>query len=326
MDDTVIKEKAVETLEIEAAAVKRLTERIDEEFVAAVNCILACKARVIVTGMGKSGHVGRKIAATLASTGTPSFFLHPAEAFHGDLGMVTEQDVVVAISNSGESSEIVNILPIIRRIGATIIAMSGRRTSQLGQFADYFIDISVEREACPLGLAPTASTTATLAMGDAIAMALMSCRNFTSQDFALFHPGGALGRRLLLTVKNVMHTDGDNPLIHKGKTAKDALFVMTDKGLGAASVVGDDGKFLGLITDGIIRRALAKDNDFLDEPVESIMFTSPLVISPEKMAAQALHVMEQHKPNPVTVLPVIDKENKPIGMVHLTDLLRQGVV
>ncbi|MDD6127326.1 MAG: KpsF/GutQ family sugar-phosphate isomerase, partial [Veillonellaceae bacterium] len=279
-----------------------------------------------VTGMGKSGHVGRKIAATLASTGTPSFFLHPAEAFHGDLGMVTEQDVVIAISNSGESSEIVNILPIIRRIGATIIAMSGRRTSQLGQFADYFIDISVEREACPLGLAPTASTTATLAMGDAIAMALMSCRNFTSQDFALFHPGGALGRRLLLTVKNVMHTDGDNPLIHKGKTAKDALFVMTDKGLGAASVIDDDGKFLGLITDGIIRRALAKDNDFLDEPVESIMFTSPLTISPEKMAAQALHVMEQHKPNPVTVLPVIDKEHRPIGMVHLTDLLRQGVV
>ena len=326
MDDTVIKEKAVETLEIEAAAVKRLTERIDEEFVAAVNCILACKARVIVTGMGKSGHVGRKIAATLASTGTPSFFLHPAEAFHGDLGMVTEQDVVIAISNSGESSEIVNILPIIRRIGATIIAMSGRRTSQLGQFADFFSEIAVEREACPLGLAPTASTTATLAMGDAIAMALMSCRNFTSQDFALFHPGGALGRRLLLTVKNVMHTDGDNPLIHKGKTAKDALFVMTDKGLGAASVVGDDGKFLGLITDGIIRRALAKDNDFLDEPVESIMFTSQLTISPEKMAAQALHVMEQHKPNPVTVLPVIDKENRPIGMVHLTDLLRQGVV
>ena len=326
MDDTVIKEKAVETLEIEAAASKRLTERIVEEFVAAVNCILACKARVIVTGMGKSGHVGRKIAATLASTGTPSFFLHPAEAFHGDLGMVTEQDVVIAISNSGESSEIVNILPIIRRIGATIIAMSGRRTSQLGQFADYFIDISVEREACPLGLAPTASTTATLAMGDAIAMALMSCRNFTSQDFALFHPGGALGRRLLLTVRNVMHTDGDNPLIHKGKTAKDALFVMTDKGLGAASVIDDDGKFLGLITDGIIRRALAKDNDFLDEPVESIMFTSPLTISPEKMAAQALHVMEQHKPNPVTVLPVIDKEHRPIGMVHLTDLLRQGVV
>ena len=326
MNNTVIKEKAIETLEIESAAVKKLTERIDDEFIAALNCILACKARVIITGMGKSGHVGRKIAATLASTGTPSFFLHPAEAFHGDLGMVTQDDIVIAISNSGESSEIVNILPIIRRIGATIIAMSGRRESQLGQFADYFIDISVEREACPLGLAPTASTTATLAMGDAIAMALMSCRNFTSQDFALFHPGGALGRRLLLTVKNVMHTEDDNPLIHKGKTAKDALFVMTDKGLGAASVIDDDGKFLGLITDGIIRRALAKDNNFLDEPVESIMFTSPLIIGPDKMAAQALHVMEQHKPNPVTVLPVIDQENRPIGMVHLTDLLRQGVV
>ena len=326
MNDSTIQQKAIETLEIEAAAVKKLTERIDKEFIAAVECILACKARVIVTGMGKSGHVGRKIAATLASTGTPSFFLHPAEAFHGDLGMVTEQDVVIAISNSGESSEIVNILPIIRRIGATIIAMSGRRESQLGKFADYFIDISVEREACPLGLAPTASTTATLAMGDAIAMALMSCRNFTSQDFALFHPGGALGRRLLLTVKNVMHTDDDNPLIHKGKTAKDALFVMTDKGLGAASVVDDDGMFLGLITDGIIRRALAKDNNFLDEPVETIMFTNPLTIAPEKMAAQALHVMEQHKPNPVTVLPVIDADKKPIGMVHLTDLLRQGVV
>ncbi|MCI6283990.1 KpsF/GutQ family sugar-phosphate isomerase [Selenomonas sp.] len=326
MNESTIKEKAIETLEIEAAAVQKLTERIDDEFIAALDCILACKARVIITGMGKSGHVGRKIAATLASTGTPSFFLHPAEAFHGDLGMVTEQDVVIAISNSGESSEIVNILPIIRRIGATIIAMSGRRESQLGQFADYFIDISVEREACPLGLAPTASTTATLAMGDAIAMALMSCRNFTSQDFALFHPGGALGRRLLLTVKNVMHTGDDNPLIHKGKTAKDALFVMTDKGLGAASVIDDDGKFLGLITDGIIRRALAKDNNFLDEPVESIMFTSPLIISPEKMAAQALHVMEQHKPNPVTVLPVIDAEQRPVGIIHLTDLLRQGVV
>ena len=326
MNESTIKEKAIETLEIEAAAVQKLTELIDDEFIAALDCILACKARVIITGMGKSGHVGRKIAATLASTGTPSFFLHPAEAFHGDLGMVTEQDVVIAISNSGESSEIVNILPIIRRIGATIIAMSGRRESQLGQFADYFIDISVEREACPLGLAPTASTTATLAMGDAIAMALMSCRNFTSQDFALFHPGGALGRRLLLTVKNVMHTGDDNPLIHKGKTAKDALFVMTDKGLGAASVIDDDGKFLGLITDGIIRRALAKDNNFLDEPVESIMFTSPLIISPEKMAAQALHVMEQHKPNPVTVLPVIDAEQRPVGIIHLTDLLRQGVV
>lgn len=321
-----IKEKAIETLEIEADAVKKLVDHIDDEFEAAVKAILDCEARVIVTGMGKSGHVGRKIAATLASTGTPSFFLHPAEAFHGDLGMVTDRDIVIAISNSGETSEVLHILPIIRRIGAQIIAMSGRRDSQLAQFADYFIDVSVEREACPLGLAPTASTTATLAMGDAIAIALMTVRNFTKQDFALFHPGGSLGRKLLLTVKNVMHTGEDNPVIEIGKTAKDALFVMTDKGLGAVSVVDRDGKFQGLITDGIIRRALAKDNSFLDEAVEEFMFREPLTIAPNKMAAQALHVMEQHKPNPVTVLPVIDAENRPVGMIHLTDLLRQGVV
>ncbi|MBQ1914186.1 MAG: KpsF/GutQ family sugar-phosphate isomerase [Selenomonadaceae bacterium] len=321
-----IKEKAIETLKIEADAVEKLIPRIDDEFVRAVQCILDCTARVVITGMGKSGHIGQKIAATLASTGTPSFFMHPAEAFHGDLGMVTEKDVVIAISNSGESSEIVNILPIIRRIGATIIAMCGRRESSLGQYSDYFVDISVEREACPLGLAPTASTTATLAMGDAIAMTLMSARNFTSQDFAMFHPGGALGRKLLLTVEHVMHTGEDNPIIQRGKTAKDALFVMTDKGLGAASVVDENGKFIGLITDGIIRRALGKDNSFLDEPVEHIMFEKPLIIAPGKLAAEALSVMEKHKPRPVTVLPVIDGEQNPVGIVHLTDLLRQGVV
>ncbi len=321
-----IKEKAIETLEIEAEAVLKLKARIDDEFEAAVKCILDCKARVVVTGMGKSGHVGRKIAATFASTGTPAFFMHPAEAFHGDLGMVTENDVVIAISNSGESSEVVNILPIIRRIGAKIIAMSGRRESQLGKNCDYFVDIGVEKEACPLGLAPTASTTATLAMGDAIAVALMSVRNFTSQDFALFHPGGALGRKLLLTVANVMHTGDENPVVYQDKTAKDALFIMTDKGLGAASVVDSNGKFVGLITDGIIRRALAKDYKFLDEAVKNIMFAQPLTISKDKLAAEALSVMEKHKPRPVTVLPVVDAEHNPVGIVHLTDLLRQGVV
>ncbi|MDY5717504.1 MAG: KpsF/GutQ family sugar-phosphate isomerase [Selenomonas sp.] len=321
-----IKEKAIETLEIEAEAVLKLKARIDDEFEAVVKCILDCKARVVVTGMGKSGHVGRKIAATFASTGTPAFFMHPAEAFHGDLGMVTENDVVIAISNSGESSEVVNILPIIRRIGAKIIAMSGRRESQLGKNCDYFVDIGVEKEACPLGLAPTASTTATLAMGDAIAVALMSVRNFTSQDFALFHPGGALGRKLLLTVANVMHTGDENPVVYQDKTAKDALFIMTDKGLGAASVVDSNGQFVGLITDGIIRRALAKDYKFLDEAVKNIMFAQPLTISKDKLAAEALSVMEKHKPRPVTVLPVVDAEHNPVGIVHLTDLLRQGVV
>lgn len=321
-----IKEAALETLSIEAAAVDKLKTRIDEEFVAAVQCILDCKARVVVTGMGKSGHIGRKMAATFASTGTPAFFMHPGEAFHGDLGMVTENDVVIAISNSGESTEVVNILPIIHRIGAKIIAMCGRRDSQLGQNSDYFVDIGVEKEACPLGLAPTASTTATLAMGDAMAIALMSVRDFTSQDFALFHPGGALGRKLLLTVKNVMHTGDENPIVHKDKTAKDALFIMTDKGLGAASVIDDSGKLVGIITDGIIRRALAKDYKFLDEAVGNIMFGTPLTIKQEAMASSALSVMEKHKPRPVTVLPVIDNDNVPVGIIHLTDLLRQGVV
>ena len=321
-----IKEKAIEALKIEADAVERLTERIDDEFERAVQAILDCSARVVVTGMGKSGHIGRKMAATFASTGTPSFFMHPGEAFHGDLGMVTEHDVVIAISHSGESSEIVNILPVIRRIGAAIVAMCGRRDSSLGKNCDYFVDISVEREACPLGLAPTASTTATLAMGDAMAMALMAARNFTSQDFAMFHPGGALGRKLLLTVEHVMHSGEDNPLVRYDKTAKDALFVMTEKGLGAASVVDEKGKFVGLITDGIIRRALGKDNSFLDEPVEHIMTAEPLTITKEKLAAAALSVMEKHKPRPVTVLPVVDADRNPVGIVHLTDLLRQGVV
>ena len=321
-----IKEKAIETLQIEAAAVENLIPRINDEFVAAVEKILSCRGRVAVTGMGKSGHVGKKIAATLASTGTPSFFMHPAEAYHGDLGMLTENDVLIAISNSGESSEIVNILPVVRRIGATIIAMSGKRTSTLGNNCDYFIDIGVEREACPLGLAPTASTTATLAMGDALAMALMDEKNFTSKDFALFHPGGALGRKLLLTVGDVMHSGEDNPIVAIGATTKDALFEMTAKGLGAVSVVDADKKFVGLVTDGIIRRALEKNHDFLDEPVEHIMFTTPLIISADKLAASALSVMEKHKPRPVTVLPVIDEKNFPVGMIHLTDLLRQGVV
>ena len=321
-----IKDKAIETLRIEAAAIEALIARVDDEFIAAVERIMRCRGRVVVTGMGKSGHVGRKIAATLSSTGTPSFFMHPAEAYHGDLGMLTERDILIAISNSGESSEIVNILPVVRRIGAEIIAMCGKRTSTLGKNCDYFINIGVEREACPLGLAPTASTTATLAMGDALAMALMDEKNFTSNDFALFHPGGALGRKLLLTVGDVMHSGKDNPIVTVGATAKDALFEMTAKGLGAVSVVDEQNKFVGLVTDGIIRRALEKNRSFIDEPVEHIMFEQPLIISANKLAAAALSVMEKHKPRPVTVLPVIDDKNYPVGMIHITDLLRQGVV
>ena len=321
-----IKEKALETLKIETEALERLSARIDDEFEAAAQEILACKGRVIVSGIGKSGHVGQKIAASLASTGTPSFFMHPAEAFHGDLGMVTQNDIVLAISNSGETNEMINILPVIRRIGAKIIALCGRRDSTLGKNSDYFIDAGVEKEACPLGLAPTASTTAALAMGDALAMALLAARNFTEQDFAVFHPGGSLGRKLLLTVENVMRSGEDNPIIEAGRTAKEALFIMTSTGVGATSVVDAEGKFIGLVTDGDVRRCLAKGPEFLNEPVEHFMTRNPETIAKDKLAASALSLMEKHQPRPITVLPVVNEQGMPLGIVHLTDLLRQGVV
>ena len=321
-----IKEKALETLRIETDALQKLLSRIDDEFEAAAKAILACKGRVIVSGIGKSGHVGQKIAASLASTGTPSFFMHPAEAFHGDLGMVTQNDIVLAISNSGETNEMINILPVIRRIGAKIIALCGRRDSTLGKNSDYFIDAGVEKEACPLGLAPTASTTAALAMGDALAMALLAARNFTEQDFAVFHPGGSLGRKLLLTVENVMRSGEDNPIIEAGRTAKEALFIMTSTGVGATSVVDAEGKFIGLVTDGDVRRCLAKGPEFLNEPVEHFMTRNPETIAKDKLAASALSLMEKHQPRPITVLPVVDEQGMPLGIVHLTDLLRQGVV
>ena len=321
-----IKEKALETLKIETDALQKLSSRIDDEFEAAARAILACKGRVIVSGIGKSGHVGQKIAASLASTGTPSFFMHPAEAFHGDLGMVTQNDIVLAISNSGETNEMINILPVIRRIGAKIIALCGRRDSTLGKNSDYFIDAGVEKEACPLGLAPTASTTAALAMGDALAMALLAARNFTEQDFAVFHPGGSLGRKLLLTVENVMRSGEDNPIIEAGRTAKEALFIMTSTGVGATSVVDAKGKFIGLVTDGDVRRCLAKGPEFLNEPVEHFMTRKPETITKDKLAASALSLMEKHQPRPITVLPVVDENGMPLGIVHLTDLVRQGVV
>ena len=276
--------------------------------------------------MGKSGLVGKKIAATLASTGTPSFFLHPAEGIHGDLGMVTADDVVISLSNSGETTEVVSILPIIKRIGASIIAMCGNSQSTMALNADVFIDVSVAEEACPLGLAPTASTTATLAMGDAIAVVLLSKRKFTPEDFALFHPGGSLGRKLLLTVENVMHSGEDNPIVSAETNVKEALFVMTSKGLGATAVVDQSGCLLGILTDGDIRRGLETGHQFLEESVVNIMTKTPKTITADKLAAAALSIMEKNKPRPITVLPVVDKNNFVIGIVHLTDLLRQGVV
>lgn len=321
-----IREHAINTIKIELEEANRLLYRIDDNFESAAKCILECSGRVIVTGMGKSGHIGRKIAATLASTGTLAFFMHPAEAFHGDLGMVSDKDIVIVISNSGESSEIVNILPIIGRIGAKIIAFCGRKESSLGKFSDFYIDISVRKEAGPLGLAPTSSTTNTLIMGDALAMALLAERKFTAQDFALYHPGGSLGRKLLLTVNDVMHSGDENPIIKMGKTVKEALFVMTDKGLGAVSVIDEDNIFLGLITDGMIRRYLEEDKNLLDYKVEKIMVREPLTIPSGEMAVSALRIMEKHQPRPVTALPVIYLNKHVVGMIHITDLLHKGVI
>ncbi|WP_018704254.1 KpsF/GutQ family sugar-phosphate isomerase [Anaeromusa acidaminophila] len=319
-------EQARQVLRMEAAAIEALIPRIDEQFVLAAQMILETKGRLIVTGMGKPGHVGQKITATMLSTGTPSFFLHPAEGIHGDLGMVTQDDIVLAISNSGETSEVINILPSIRRIGAKIIAICGNAQSTLAQNADVVLDASVEQEACPLGLAPTTSTTAELALGDALAVVLMAARKFTADDFAVFHPGGALGRKLLMKVANVMHGEEENPTVTVEQSVKEALFVITDKGLGATSVVDAEGKLVGLITDGDIRRGLEKGLDFLTHNVGELMTKQPQTITAEKLAAEALRMMEQHRPKPITVLPVVDKDGRSVGLVHVTDLLRQGIV
>lgn len=319
-------EKAKEALKLEAEAILELIPRVDENFAAALQMILACNGRTVVTGMGKSGIIGRKIAATLASTGTPAFYLHPAEGIHGDLGMVTQEDVVLALSNSGETGEVLHILPSLRRIGAKVIAMVGNVDSTLANNADVVLNVGVSQEACPLGLAPTSSTTAALAFGDALAMELLSARNFTAKQFAVFHPGGSLGRKLLLTVDDIMHKNEENPLVTGSMSVKDALFVITDKGLGAVSVVDEEQKLVGLLTDGDVRRGLSKGFAFLDRPVVEIMTKTPKTITRTKLAAEALHLMESNKPRPITVLPVTDAEKHVVGLLHMTDLVHQGVV
>ena len=317
---------AQDVLRMEAEAILELVPRVDANFAAAISLILECPGRTVITGMGKSGIVGRKMAATFASTGTPSFYLHPAEGIHGDLGMVTADDVVIALSNSGETGEILNILPSLRRIGAKIIAMVGNANSTLAKNSDVVLDVGVEKEACPLGLAPTSSTTAALAYGDAIALALLQKRNFTASQFAVFHPGGSLGRKLLLTVGNIMHKGDENPLVSADTTVQEALFVITDKGLGAVSVVDESGKMLGVLTDGDIRRGLSKGVDFLQRSVADLMTKAPKYITADKLAAQALHLMESNQPKPITVLPVVDEDMVVVGLLHMTDLVRQGVV
>ncbi|MDY6292426.1 MAG: KpsF/GutQ family sugar-phosphate isomerase [Succiniclasticum sp.] len=322
----VMETDAQKVLQMEAEAILDLIPRVDEHFDAAVAMILECQGRVVMTGMGKSGIIAHKISATMASTGTPSFYLHPAEGIHGDLGMVTSNDVVIAMSNSGETGEVLNILPSLRRIGAKVIAMVGNVESTLAKNSDVVLDVGVKREACPLGLAPTSSTTAALAFGDALAMALMGQHHFTSKQFAVFHPGGSLGRKLLLTVGNIMHSGSENPIVHGTATVTEALFVITDKGLGAVSVVDENDIMIGLLTDGDIRRGLSKGMDFLKRPVTELMTKNPKFITKDKLAAQALHIMESHTPKPITVLPVLDEERHVIGLLHMTDLVRQGVV
>ncbi|MGP1542202.1 MAG: KpsF/GutQ family sugar-phosphate isomerase [Dialister pneumosintes] len=318
-------ETAKKVLQQEAEAVLSLQEKLDNNFEKAVDFITSSRGRVVLTGMGKSGHIAKKVAATMASTGTPAFFMHPAEAIHGDLGMIMEQDVVIAYSNSGETGEIVNILPSIRRIGAKLIAIVGNIHSTLAKNADMALDAGVKNEADSLGLAPTSSTTAALAIGDALAVCLMERSHFTADEFAIFHPGGSLGKKLLLTVDMVMHKGINNPVVLGDDLVKDALFIMTNKGLGAVNVIDEQGTLIGLLTDGDVRRGLEKGVYFLSCRVSEVMTVSPQVINTNRLAAEALHLMENHKPNPITVLPVIE-ESKAVGMIHITDLLKQGVV
>ena len=319
-------EVAARVLHDEAEAILKLIDRLDTSFEDAVNLISHSSGRVILTGMGKSGHIAKKVSATMASTGTPSFFLHPAEGIHGDLGMVTAQDVIIAYSNSGETGEILNIIPSVKRIGAKMIAVVGNVNSTLAKNSDVVLYAGAEKEADNLGLAPTSSTTAALALGDALAVTLMEKMHFTADNFAVFHPGGSLGRRLLLTVEMVMHKGDNNPVIFENSSIKDALFAMTDKGLGAVSVIDENYMLQGLMTDGDVRRGLENGINFLSLPVKEGMTKKPIVITPDKLAAEALHLMEKHVPHPITVLPVVDNNGKSVGMIHITDLLRQGVV
>jgi len=318
-------EAAKRVLRIEADAVLALESRLDGEFTRAVELILECPGRVVISGMGKSGLICQKIASTMASTGTPSFFLHPAEGVHGDLGMLMKGDVVVAVSNSGETEEITRILPIIKRMGLRLIGMSGNPSSTLARASDVFLDISIKEEACPLGLAPTASTTATLAMGDALAVTLLLQRGFKEEDFALFHPGGALGRRLLLRVEDMMHRGADIPLVAVGTSVKDALFEITAKKLGVTGVVDEQNRLLGVFTDGDLRRGLEKSLDVLNLPIEDLMNRAPKRILSTNLAAKALQVMETYS---ITSLFVFEEEQSPIpvGVVHMHDLLKAGVV
>ena len=314
---------ARQVLDIEADALRVLSTRLDAGFAEAVQLILACRGRVVVTGMGKSGHVGGKIAATLASTGTPAFFMHPGEASHGDLGMIAHDDVVLALSNSGESNEIVSIVPLIKRRGARLIAMTGNPASTMAREADVHLNAAVDKEACPLNLAPTASTTAALALGDALAVALLDARGFSADDFARTHPGGSLGRRLLIHVRDVMHAGDALPQVGHDATLKAALFEMTKKGLGMTAVVDPAGKVAGLFTDGDLRRALEHTLDLQQAKIADLMTRNPKTIRADELAVAAVEKMDSLK---INGLLVVDADNTLVGALNMHDLLKAGVV
>lgn len=324
MDQNNVIKLAKAVIETELEATKQLLHRIDAVFVAAIEAILQCRGRVVVLGMGKSGHIGNKIAATLASTGTPAFFVHPGEASHGDLGMITPSDVVLAISNSGETDEILTILPLIKRLKVPLITMTGNPDSRLAKESDFHLNVSVEKEACPLGLAPTASTTATLVMGDALAIALLESRGFTQEDFALSHPGGRLGKRLLLRVVDIMQKGNEIPCIAENASLTDALMEMSKKGLGMTTVTDNENRLLGIFTDGDIRRLLDHGTiNIQTMQIKDVMNKNSLTIDQHRLAAEALEIMDSKR---INSLPVVDEDRRVIGALNMHNLLRAGVV
>jgi len=318
-------ERAKQVLKIEAQAVAHLIKKLNENFVKAVEILSECQGKVIVTGIGKSGIISQKIASTLACTGTPAFFLHPAEGIHGDLGMMAKRDVVIAVSNSGETNEIAQLLPLIKRLNIKLIVMTGNLNSFLAQSGDVVIDIGVKEEACPLGLVPTASSTAALAMGDALALALLEKRGFEPEDFAILHPGGILGKKLILKVDDLMHRGKEIPLVKHNTLMKEALLEMTSKHLGVTGVVNEDDELIGIITDGDLRRSLEKYNDLLNRSTQEIMTRNPRIIEKDALAAKALQMMEEHKITSLFILEG-DENRKPLGIIHMHDLLRAGIV
>ncbi len=320
--DSLYKNSALRTITMERDAVNELIEHIDQTFDQACELIMACNGRVVVTGMGKSGHIGTKIAATLASTGTPSMFVHPGEASHGDMGMITPDDVVLALSNSGNTAEVVTLLPLLKRMGTPLISMTGNPNSTLSTAADVNLNVAVSEEACPLDLAPTSSTTASLVMGDALAIALLEAKGFSAEDFAFSHPGGALGRRLLLKVEDVMHTGKLIPIVSSNTKLSDALLEVTSKGLGMTTIVNDQQALLGIFTDGDLRRTLDQNIDIHNTSINEVMTTHCKTATANMLAAEALAIMDNGK---ISVLAVIDDNNQPIGAVHLHDLLNAGV-